>query len=221
MIKLKMSHSNKNIRDSNRRKFSKRSFASGVDLVGTSIPAVLMGKSFHQTSLPKYIIKASFGKKEKTLGANSVFVLLPEEKGKIESVSSKAVFYKMNYQSRKPQDKKRGKKNGGSFTIDFNDLEYREHDRGGVRSYFRKATTMCPYYEMHVTNLNPGVKSHEPHTHNASEFIIMIEGETEMEIGDKVFTAKAGDIYFAPANVPHAIRNTGSAQAMYFAYQWE
>ncbi|MCB0842704.1 MAG: cupin domain-containing protein, partial [Bacteroidetes bacterium] len=166
-------------------------------------------------------LKASFGKKEKTLGANSVFVLLPEEKGKIESVSSKAVFYKMNYQSRKPQDKKRGKKNGGSFTIDFNDLEYREHDRGGVRSYFRKATTMCPYYEMHVTNLNPGVKSHEPHTHNASEFIIMIEGETEMEIGDKVFTAKAGDIYFAPANVPHAIRNTGSTQAMYFAYQWE
>ena len=80
---------------------------------------------------------------------------------------------------------------------------------------------MCPYYEMHVTNLNPGVKSHEPHTHNASEFIIMIEGETEMEIGDKVFTAKAGDIYFAPANVPHAIRNTGSTQAMYFAYQWE
>lgn len=166
-------------------------------------------------------LKVSYGKSEKTLGPNSVFVLLPGDKGEIQNASSKAVFYKMSYKSRKPRDDKRGKENGGSFTVDFNELEFKAHNRGGLRNYFRKATTMCPYYEMHVTNLNPGIKSHEPHTHNASEYIIVVSGETEMEIGNEIFTAKPGDIYFAPANVPHAIRNTGKTQAMYFAYQWE
>ncbi|MBX2840234.1 MAG: cupin domain-containing protein [Flammeovirgaceae bacterium] len=166
-------------------------------------------------------VKVSFGKKQKTIGANSVFVLLPGDKGTIQSISPEAVFYRVNYISKKPQDNKRGKKNGGSFVIDFDELEYKEHDRGGVRKYFRKATTMCPYYEMHVTNLNPGIQSHAPHTHNASEFLIMIDGETEMEIGNAVFNAKPGDVYFAPANVSHAIKSTGSKQAIYFAYQWE
>jgi len=166
-------------------------------------------------------LRVRFGKTQKTLGANSVFVLLPGDAGKVESISSEAVIYRMSYSSRKPQNKKRGKKDGGSFVVDFDNLAYEEHDRGGIRNYFRKATTMCPYYELHVTNLNPGNRSHEPHTPNAGEFIIIIEGETEMEIGNTVFTARPGDVYFAPANVPHAIRNTGNEQAMYFAYQWE
>ncbi len=166
-------------------------------------------------------LKVWYGKTQKTLGANSVYVLLPGDKGKVQALSSEAVFYRIRYSSRKAQNKKRGKKNGGSFVVDFDNLEYEEHDRGGIRNYFHQATTMCPYYEMHVTNLNPGIKSHEPHTHNAGEFIIIIEGETEMEIGNSIFTAKPGDVYFAPANVPHAIRNSGTKQAMYFAYQWE
>lgn len=73
---------------------------------------------------------------------------------------------------------------------------------------------------MHITNLNPGIKSHEPHIHRAAEFIIMIEGETEMEIGNKLYKAKKGGVYFAPAYVPHAIRNTGDKQCQYFAFQW-
>jgi len=49
----------------------------------------------------------------------------------------------------------------------------------------------------------------------------MIDGETEMEMGNRLFKAKSGDIYFVPGNVPHAIKNIGKKQAMYFAYQWE
>jgi len=166
-------------------------------------------------------LNVSVGNKRKTIGANSVFVLSPGDIGHIQGISDKSVYYKMSYSSKKAPDIKRGKENGGSFIIDFNELEYREHDKGGIRNYFRKATTMCPYYEMHMTNLNPGIKSHEPHTHNASEFIVIVKGQTEMEIGNAVFTAKPGDVYFASANVPHAIKNTDTAQAMYFAFQWE
>ncbi len=199
---------------------------ANMDLESMSIPPSKMIEVTSKEKEQMFIIKEGeltvwYGKKTKTLGPNSVFLLLPGDNGKIQAGSSKAVFYKVSYSSKKPQDSKRGKKAGGSFTIDFKDLEYKKHDRGGIRNYFRKSTTMCPYYEMHVTNLNPGIKSHDPHTHNASEFIIIIDGETEMEIGNSTYKAKPGDIYFAPANVPHAIRNYGTKQAMYFAYQWE
>jgi len=57
-------------------------------------------------------------------------------------------------------DLQRGKEDGGSFIIDYDQVEFRKHDKGGIRNFFRRSTAMCPYYEMHITNLNPGIKSH-------------------------------------------------------------
>ncbi|WPP51241.1 alpha/beta hydrolase-fold protein [Catalinimonas niigatensis] len=165
--------------------------------------------------------KISINNKTKTIGPNSVAILLPNDNGSIESLSPSATFYTMSYQSKKKMDLKRGKKDDGSVIIDFDELAYKEHDKGGIRNYFHRATAMCPYYEMHVTNLNPGIKSHQPHTHQATEIILMIDGSTEMEIGNEIFKAKKGDVYFVSSNVPHAIKNLGDKQCMYFAFQWE
>lgn len=159
--------------------------------------------------------------RKKSIGKNSVVVLLPGDRATIASQTPEAIYYTMNYVSRQKMDTRRGKKDGGSAIIDFDALEFREHDKGGIRNYFHRATAMCPYYEMHVTNLNPGIKSHEPHIHRASEIILMIEGESEMEVGNEIFNANAGDVYFVSSKVPHAIRNTGEKQCMYFAFQWE
>ena len=166
-------------------------------------------------------LKVSVDNETKTIGPNSVAFLLPGNQGTMECTSPTATFYAMSYHAKKEPDPARGKKDGGSFILNFEDLEFREHDRGGVRNYFRRATAMCPYYEMHVTTLNPGIKSHEPHTHNASEIILMIDGTTEEEIGNAVFSGKTGDLYFLPSNVPHAIKNIGDRPCMYFAFQWE
>ncbi|MDF9797252.1 enterochelin esterase-like enzyme/mannose-6-phosphate isomerase-like protein (cupin superfamily) [Catalinimonas alkaloidigena] len=159
--------------------------------------------------------------RSKTIGKNSVLVLLPGDKATLASATPEAIFYTMNYISKKEMDTRRGRKAGGSAIIDFDALEFRAHDKGGVRNFFHRATSMCPYYEMHVTNLNPGIKSHEPHTHEASEIILMIEGESEMEIGNDIFPAKGGDVYFISSNVAHAIKNIGEKQCRYFAFQWE
>lgn len=166
-------------------------------------------------------LEVSWNKKKKTIGPNSIFVLLPGDEGTVKCVSSDATYYTMVYTAKKPMDLRRGKKDGGSFVIDFDELEFKEHDKGGIRRYFHRATAMCPYYEMHVTNLNAGIKSHEPHTHKATEIILMIDGKAEMEIGNQLYPGKTGDVYFVSANVPHAIRNVGDKQCMYFAFQWE
>ncbi len=157
----------------------------------------------------------------KTIGPNSVAIVLPGDRGTIQSASPEATYYTMRYRSRPAMNLRRGKKDGGSVVIDFNELAYKEHAKGGRRNYFHRATAMCAYYEMHVTTLNRGIKSHEPHTHAAAEIILVIEGDTEMEIGNQVVRAQAGDLYFIASQVPHAIKNVGDSPCMYFAYQWE
>ncbi|MCK0147595.1 hypothetical protein MWU78_18215 [Arenibacter sp. F26102] len=67
-----------------------------------------------------------------------------------------------------------------------------EHDKGGVRNYFHRPTAMCAYYEMHVTTLNPDIKSHEPHTHYATEIVLVFNGQTEMEMLIRLLGHKKG-----------------------------
>jgi (S)-ureidoglycine aminohydrolase len=80
---------------------------------------------------------------------------------------------------------------------------------------------MCERFEMHVTTLNEGLKSHDPHTHRPAEIILIIEGNTEMQIGDDFYQGTQGDLYFVASEVPHAIRNTGKSACSYFAFQFE
>ncbi len=136
-------------------------------------------------------------------------------------------------------------KNGGSKTLEFYLFSYKAkmkkpepdmsrslvrtwenitfipHDKGGIRRYFDQATSETSRFEMHVTTLNGGLRSHDPHTHKAEEIVLMIEGDTEMQIGDRFFKGTAGDVYFLGSNIPHAIRNTGDKPCMYFAFQWQ
>ena len=74
---------------------------------------------------------------------------------------------------------------------------------------------------MHVTTLNEGIKSHEPHTHRAEEIILVIDNKTEMQIGSDFYKGVTGDIYYVASNIAHAIRNDGVGPCMYFAFQFE
>jgi enterochelin esterase-like enzyme/mannose-6-phosphate isomerase-like protein (cupin superfamily) len=193
-----------------------------------SLQEIRAGEEVKLTNLEKeqiVIIKdgsleATFANQSKILGPKSVAILYAGDEGSIRAHSTTASYYTMVYKAKNPTADKLSTDNESSFMQDFEEVPFKSHDRGGVRSYFNRSTAMCPYYEMHVTTLNESIKSHEPHTHAAAEIILMIEGETEMEIGNKKYHAKAGDLYFAGSNIPHAIRNTGKGQCMYFAFQW-
>jgi len=80
---------------------------------------------------------------------------------------------------------------------------------------------MQKYFEIHVTTLKEGLRSHDPHTHRAEEIVLMIEGDTEMQIGEKFYKGKTGDFFYLGSNVLHAIRNEGTKSCMYFAIQFE
>ena len=167
-------------------------------------------------------IKMMLNDNKKLLGPGSVVLILPgDEHGIVNTSESQATYYIIKYKSKAAMDVERGKNAGGSLLIDWESLEFKPHSRGGRRNFFDRESTMSERIEMHATTLNPGIKSHEPHSHAPAEIIVMMDGNTEMEIGGKVYPGEIGDIYFLGSNIPHAIRNTGDKPCMYLAFQWE
>jgi (S)-ureidoglycine aminohydrolase len=157
-----------------------------------------------------------------SLNKGSIALLMPGQKFEIQNKSgSDADFYIMMYRSKLTPSAQHGYSNGGAIVMRWDEIPFRPHDRGGIRSYFERPTSMSRRFEMHVTTLNEGIKSHEPHTHRAEEIVLVLENKTEMQIGEKFFKGGEGDVYFLGSNVPHAIRNDGKGTCTYFAFQFE
>ncbi len=166
----------------------------------------------------------SIGFKDSTwsIGPGSIALLMPEEKYSLQNTTfNGCTFYRMRYRSKLPMDMARGQASGGSFVKDWKKIPFKPHDKGGIRNYFEKKTAMSKRFEMHVTTLKEGIKSHEPHTHRAEEIVLVIENETEMQMDDKFYKGGPGDIYYLGSNVSHAIRNDGKGTCTYFAFQFE
>jgi (S)-ureidoglycine aminohydrolase len=155
------------------------------------------------------------------LDKGSVVFLLPGDRLIIENRRKDQVeLYEMRMAAIKGADKQRGVIAGPSFVIDWYDMENKPHDRGGVRQLFDRKTAMLNRFDIHITSLNPGINSHEPHTHKNEEIILMIDGIGEMQLGDTKQKITSGDAAWVGSNIPHNFTNTGKRPAVYFAIQW-
>ncbi|MVM31356.1 cupin domain-containing protein [Spirosoma sp. HMF4905] len=160
--------------------------------------------------------------KTKTLGVGSIALMMPgDEHGFENKEDTPATYYVMRYASKEPKDLERGRKAGGSFWIDWNDVPFQPHDKGGIRRMFDRPTAMTKRFEMHVTTLNQGLWSHPPHTHRAAEILLMVDKTANESINGKLYSATAGDLIYLESNVPHALQNTSQGSCMYFAFQFE
>ena len=153
---------------------------------------------------------------DKTLTRNSVVFLAQGDQLNVRSMEMGSQLYRMSFEGRHPNLNA----SSPSFSISYAEVPFVPHEKGGVRKYFETSTKMCDRFEMHITTLKPGLKSHQPHTHKSEELIIMIDGDTEEEIGNARYQGQVGDVYYLGANVPHAIKNVGVQPCTYFAFQW-
>jgi (S)-ureidoglycine aminohydrolase len=157
-----------------------------------------------------------------SLIAGGVGLFMPGETYTLQNSGEQTcTFYLMKYHSKSPVDIARGATSGGSLIKDWSNIEFKPHDKGGRRDFFERPTAMCKRFEMHVTTLKEGLKSHDPHTHRAAEIIIVIDGNTEMQIGDKLYKGKKGSVYYLGSNILHGIRNDAVGDCSYFAFQFE
>jgi (S)-ureidoglycine aminohydrolase len=168
------------------------------------------------------LLKVTVNEESKLLKPGSIALIMPGDKHELKNAGkSNATYYIIRYKSKQPLSIDRGKNAGGSMMLQWDSLKFKPHDKGGIRRYFDRKSSMSERIEMHATTLNPAIKSHEPHTHAPDEIVIMMEGTTEMEIGNGIYSGKAGDIFFLGSNIPHAIKNTGSKPCTYLAFQWD
>src|SRR5689334_8186322 len=128
-------------------------------------------------------LKVSLGNQSKTMGPGSVaFAISGDEIGVENMGKTQAAYYIFKMKTPDSIHLQRAKDAGGSFFLDWNDIAFKPHDKGGVRQYFNRPTATLKKLDIHVTTLNAGLKSHDPHTHKAEEIILMIEGKAEMQI---------------------------------------
>jgi (S)-ureidoglycine aminohydrolase len=154
-------------------------------------------------------------------GPGSVALIMPGDAyGVANGDTVPVTFYELRYRAKLPRDAERGRDAGGSQVVRWDDLAFRPNETGGRRQPFDRPTAMVRRLEMHVTTLNPGLASHPPHTHRAAEIVLMLRGDATMTIGGTQQPASAGDLIFLESEVPHALDNTGTGPAEYFAFQW-
>jgi (S)-ureidoglycine aminohydrolase len=158
--------------------------------------------------------------KRKMVSSGSVAVALPGDQIFVVNEGAKpATYYLFTYVSKAPPDVARGKIAGGSFLVDWNDVEVKKTATGMRRDIFDRPTAMFRRFEIHVSTLDEGLTNHPTHTHRAEEFVLMREGSDEMIIDTPGHALAVGDVVFLASNVPHSLKNTGRGPTEYFAIQ--
>lgn len=189
------------------------------------------GKIIHYKPAPNgdelfFIIKngpvaVQLNQQHTQLDRGSVVLVLPGDTVSMENTgNTDAQVYEMHYRSIAQPDADRGSKAGTSFMMNWNDMVFKPHNKGGVRQLFDRQTTMFNRFDIHVTQLNQGWKSHDPHTHKNEEIILMLDGNAEMQIGSEHQKANPGDVVWLGSNVLHNLSNVGTTPCLYFAIQW-
>lgn len=99
-------------------------------------------------------------------------------------------------------------------------MEYKVNAKGGRRSIRRAPSSTLKELEMHITTLNEGEKSHDPHTHLDEEIILILEGEVEEMINGTPYRLGPGSLIFLASMDPHGIRNSGKGTCEYYAIRF-
>ncbi len=197
--------------------------ANAITLGGmTSTHWVQVPKDFEELLIIKEgTVRYVTNQKSETLGAGSVVLAFPEEEYKIEnSKETKATYYIIRW-----KDQKGGNRAyQGAFqpiVKNWNNLEFQKTAKGGRRNVIREPTSRLSEFEMHVTTLNEGEKSHDPHTHIEEEIILVRFGQVEELIDGSPYRVGPGSLIFLRSNIPHGIRNIGRGQCEYYAFKWK
>lgn len=167
--------------------------------------------------------------KTKVLKAGGIALIMSSDIRETENRSNdNTTYYVFQFNSVEPVDIERGKKAGGSVMLNWDEVAFKPHDKGGRKDFFNRPTSMTKRLEMHTTTLNEGLMSHPPHTHKAAEIIFLINSQSneatsqaQESIDGNWQDAKVGDIIFLQSNSLHGIKNTRKGTCTYFAFQFE
>ena len=109
----------------------------------------------------------------------------------------------------------------GSATFEWSTFKINPTAYGSQRAILRAPTVTLDELEMHVTTLNPGQTSHEPHRHANEELIIIREGALETFSNGVWKPVTSGSVIFNASNDLHGVRNVGAVPVTYHVVNWK
>ena len=160
------------------------------------------------------------GEINKALGTGSVSLMMPGDELTITNVGQTVTtLYLLSWSIRDAENAETHTP-FTSHLINWDDIEFVETGKGGRRNIIREPTSMLREFEMHVTTLKEGMRSHLPHTHIDEEVILVRHGDVEEHIDGELHEVGAGSFIFLRSMIPHGIRNIGTGEAEYYAFKW-
>jgi len=107
------------------------------------------------------------------------------------------------------------------FQWDWIKAQAKTNDHGSFARVFDTSTATLSHIECHVTVLDPGKASHDPHHHPEEEVVIIREGTAEALINGEWKQVGPGSIVFNACNITHDFRNVGDQPAVYHVLSWK
>ncbi len=91
---------------------------------------------------------------------------------------------------------------------------------GEKRDVVKSSTATSDQLDIHVTTVNPGQRSHDPHRHPEEEIIIVKEGTIESMQEGVTTKFGPGSVIFESSNQFHGLANAGDTPATYYVIKW-
>jgi uncharacterized cupin superfamily protein len=68
---------------------------------------------------------------------------------------------------------------------------------------------------IHISEVEPGSRSHGAHTHTGVEAFYVLEGQATVEVEDELYALGPNEVLALDASRPHGILNSGPARVRY------
>jgi uncharacterized cupin superfamily protein len=85
----------------------------------------------------------------------------------------------------------------------------------GLSKYLVAANLDPQKLHIHISEVEPGSRSHGAHTHPGVEVFYVLEGQVTVEVDGELYTLSPNEALALDASRPHGIYNGGAARTRY------
>lgn len=88
-------------------------------------------------------------------------------------------------------------------------------EKKGLGKFLIGDTIAPEKLSIHITEVEPGSRSHAAHTHAGVEAFYVFEGQVTVEVAGKYYPLNVNESIVVDASVPHGIFNSGTTRTRY------
>ncbi len=94
-------------------------------------------------------------------------------------------------------------------------MQFSSVNAKGLSRYLVAASLDPQKLRIHISEVEPGSRSHSAHTHTGIEVFYMLEGQATVEVEDELYMIGPNEALVLDASRPHGIFNGSPARIRY------